>query len=41
VSARKLRELGAGESSVESEQLEPVEKMPRALKILDIGSAKD
>jgi|RhiMethySRZTD1v2_1073278.scaffolds.fasta_scaffold92800_2 DNA recombination protein RmuC len=39
VSARKFRELGAGPSSIEIQPLDPVEKMPRSLKILDIGSA--
>jgi DNA recombination protein RmuC len=41
VSARRFRELGAGPSSVEIQSLDPVEKMPRSLKILDIESANN
>lgn len=39
VSARRFRELGAAPSSADIGVIEPVEKTPRALKVLDIGTA--
>ena len=39
VSARRFRELGAASSSLDIDVVEPVEKAPRSLKILDIGTA--
>ena len=39
VSARRFRELGAASSAMEIDVVEPVEKTPRSLKVLDIGSA--
>jgi len=39
VSARRFRDLGAAPASQEIDVVEPVEKAPRALKVLDIGSA--
>ena len=39
VSARRFRELGAASASAEIATLEPVEKAPRSLKVLDIGAA--
>src|SRR5204863_4544824 len=39
VSARRFRELGAASAATEIEVVEPVEKAPRSLKVLDIGSA--
>jgi len=41
VSARRFKDLGAAPSSGEIDLVEPVEKTPRPLKVLDIGSAKD
>ncbi|HEY3076695.1 MAG TPA: DNA recombination protein RmuC [Burkholderiales bacterium] len=39
VSARRFRELGAASSAMEIDVVEPVEKMARSLKVLDIGAA--
>lgn len=39
VSARRFTELGAAPASASIEVVEPVERTPRQLKILDIGSA--
>jgi len=39
VSARRFRELGAASSAANIDVVEPVERTPRQLKILDIGSA--
>lgn len=39
VSARRFRELGAASSAMEIDVVEPVEKTPRPLKVLDIGTA--
>jgi len=39
VSARRFKELGAGPSNTGIDIVEPVEKMPRALKVLDISTA--
>jgi DNA recombination protein RmuC len=39
VSARRFRQLGAVPSTMEIDVVEPVEKAPRSLKVLDIGSA--
>lgn len=39
VSARRFKELGAASSAMEIELVEPVEKMARPLKVLDIGTA--
>lgn len=39
VSARRFRELGAASGSVDIEVVEPVEKAPRSLKVLDISTA--
>ncbi|TMG76665.1 MAG: DNA recombination protein RmuC [Betaproteobacteria bacterium] len=41
VSARRFRELGAASAAADVPMLEPVEKAPRSLKVLDIGSAND
>ena len=41
VSARRFRELGAASAAADVPVLEPVEKAPRSLKVLDIGSAND
>src|SRR5438067_3889315 len=41
VSARRFRDLGAASTAVDVPVLEPVEKAPRSLKVLDIGSAND
>ena len=41
VSARRFRELGAGSTAIDIAAVEPVEKAPRSLKVLDIGTAKD
>jgi len=41
VSARRFRELGAASSAADIAVLEPVEKAPRSLKVLDIGSAHE
>jgi DNA recombination protein RmuC len=41
VSARRFKDLGAAPSSGEIDHVEPVEKTPRPLKVLDISSAKD
>ncbi len=41
VSARRFRELGAASPSADIDVVEPVERTPRQLKILDIGTAKD
>jgi DNA recombination protein RmuC len=39
VSARKFRELGAASSALDIDVVEPVEKAPRSLKVLDISTA--
>ena len=39
VSARRFRELGAASSSLDIDVVEPVEKAPRSLKVLDISAA--
>jgi DNA recombination protein RmuC len=39
VSARRFRELGAASAAVDIAALEPVEKAPRSLKVLDISTA--
>jgi DNA recombination protein RmuC len=39
VSARRFRELGAASSAADIPVLEPVEKAPRSLKVLDISTA--
>jgi DNA recombination protein RmuC len=39
VSARRFRELGAASSAMEIDVVEPVEKIARSLKVLDIGTA--
>lgn len=39
VSARRFKDLGAAPSSLDVETIEPVEKAPRSLKVLDIGTA--
>jgi len=39
VSARRFRELGAASSAASIDVVEPVERTPRQLKILDIGTA--
>ncbi|HYR34940.1 MAG TPA: DNA recombination protein RmuC [Burkholderiales bacterium] len=39
VSARKFRELGAASSALDIDIVEPVEKAPRSLKVLDISTA--
>jgi len=39
VSARRFRELGAASSSQDIDVVEPVEKAPRSLKVLDISAA--
>ena len=39
VSARRFRELGAASSAADIAVLEPVEKAPRSLKVLDISTA--
>jgi DNA recombination protein RmuC len=38
VSARRFRELGAASSALDIDVVEPVEKAPRSLKVLDIGT---
>ena len=37
VSARRFKDLGAAPSSMDIEMLEPVQKLPRSLKVRDIG----
>jgi DNA recombination protein RmuC len=39
VSARRFKELGAASGLADIDIVEPVEKMPRSLKVLDIGKA--
>jgi len=39
VSARRFKELGAAPDSLDIDIVEPVEKTPRSLKVLDIGAA--
>jgi len=39
VSARRFRELGAASGAVDIAAVEPVEKAPRSLKVLDISTA--
>ena len=39
VSARRFRELGAASAAVDIAPVEPVEKAPRSLKVLDISTA--
>ena len=39
VSARRFRELGAASAAVDLAPVEPVEKAPRSLKVLDISTA--
>lgn len=39
VSARRFRELGAASAAVEIAAVEPVERAPRSLKVLDISAA--
>jgi DNA recombination protein RmuC len=39
VSARRFRELGAASASLDIDVVEPVEKAPRSLKVLDISTA--
>jgi DNA recombination protein RmuC len=39
VSARRFKDLGAAPGSLDIDVLEPVEKTPRSLKVLDIGKA--
>jgi DNA recombination protein RmuC len=39
VSARRFKELGAAPSSLDIDIVEPVDKAPRSLKVLDIGKA--
>jgi DNA recombination protein RmuC len=39
VSARRFRELGAASGAVDIDVVEPVEKAPRSLKVLDISTA--
>jgi len=41
VSARRFKDLGAASGLTDIDVVEPVEKTPRSLKVLDIGTAKD